>query len=66
MGTKPDGKEGIVLESLPDNAPVKPKDEAEVAATAKVSKKARVEPVPVAVVPIEELKPRRRTPKKGD
>ena len=65
--TKPDGKQGIALESLPDNAPVKPKDEAEVAATAKVPKKAKAEPVAVAAEPVaEDPKPRKRTPKKGD
>jgi len=67
VGTKPDGKQGIVLEVLPENVPVRPKDEAEVVATGKAPKKARVEPVVVAAAPAEdEPKPRKRTPKKAD
>ncbi|MGV3552694.1 ATP-dependent Clp protease ATP-binding subunit ClpA [Rhizobium sp.] len=67
VGTKPDGKQGILLESLPENVPVKPKDEAEVVATAKAPKKAKPEPVAVAAEPVtEEPKPRKRTPKKAD
>lgn len=71
VGTKPDGKQGILLESLPDNAPVKPKDEAEVAATTKGPKKAKAEPVVVtaSAEPEDEApKPKRRVPnvpKKG-
>jgi len=68
VGTKPDGKQGILLESVPENVPVKPKDEAEVVATTKTKspKKAKVEPVAVAAEPVEEPKPRKRVPKKGD
>jgi ATP-dependent Clp protease ATP-binding subunit ClpA len=67
VGTKSDGKQGIVLEALPENVPVKPKDEAEVAATAKAPKKAKVEPVAVVAEPAEdEPKPRKRAPKKPD
>jgi ATP-dependent Clp protease ATP-binding subunit ClpA len=68
VGIKPDGKHGIILESLPDNVPVKPKDEAEVATT-KAPKKAKVEPVAVAasVEPDDETpKPKKRAPKKDD
>jgi ATP-dependent Clp protease ATP-binding subunit ClpA len=67
VGTKSDGKQGILLESLPENVPVRPKDEAEVVATAKAPKKAKAEPVAVAAAPVEdEPKPRKRTPKKSD
>ncbi|MBX9457320.1 MAG: ATP-dependent Clp protease ATP-binding subunit ClpA [Rhizobium sp.] len=66
VGTKPDGKHGILLEALPENVPVKPKDEAEVAATANVPKKAKAEPVAVVAEPVVEPKPRKRSPKKGD
>jgi ATP-dependent Clp protease ATP-binding subunit ClpA len=71
VGTKPDGKHGILLESLPDNVKVKPKDEAEVVATTKAPKKAKAEPVVVtaAAEPEDETpKPRKRVPnvsKKG-
>ena len=67
VGAKPDGKQGIMLEILPENVPVKPKDEAEVVATAKAPKKAKAEPVAVAAEPVDdEPKPRKRTPKKTD
>ena len=67
VGIKPDGKHGIVLETLPENVPVRPKDEAEVAATVKAPKKAKIEPVAVAAEPVDdEPKPRKRTPKKSD
>ena len=67
VGTKPDGKQGIVLEALPDNVPVKPKDEAEVAATAKAPKKGRAELVAASADTSEDdAKPRKRTPRKGD
>jgi ATP-dependent Clp protease ATP-binding subunit ClpA len=67
VGIKPDGKHGIVLETLPENVPVRPKDEAEVAATVKAPKKAKVEPAVVAAEPADdETKPRKRTPKKSD
>ena len=67
VGAKPDGKQGIVLETVPENVPVRPKDEAEVVATAKAPKKAKPEPVAVAAELVaEEPKPRKRTPKKGD
>ena len=65
VGTKPDGKQGILLESLPDNVKVKPKDEAEVVATTKAPKKAKVEPVVVTSVaePADETpKPKKRVP----
>ncbi|UVC11143.1 ATP-dependent Clp protease ATP-binding subunit ClpA [Rhizobium sp. TH2] len=71
VGTKADGKQGILLESLPDNVKVKPKDEAEVAATTKAPKKAKVEPVVVtaSAEPEDEApKPKKRVPnvpKKG-
>jgi ATP-dependent Clp protease ATP-binding subunit ClpA len=45
VGTKADGKQGILLETLPENVPVRPKDEAEVAATSKAPRKAKAEPV---------------------
>jgi hypothetical protein len=52
---------------VPENVPVRPKDEAEVVATAKAPKKAKPEPVAVAAELVaEEPKPRKRTPKKGD
>jgi ATP-dependent Clp protease ATP-binding subunit ClpA len=67
VGIKPDGKQGIVLETLPENVPVRPKDEAEVVATSKAPKKTKAEPVAVAAAPVEdEPKPRKRTPKKND
>jgi len=65
VGTKPDGKEGILLESLPDNVKVKPKDEAEVVATTKAPKKAKVEPVVVTATAEPEgeaPKPKKRVP----
>ncbi|MCB1446719.1 MAG: hypothetical protein KDJ87_13260, partial [Rhizobiaceae bacterium] len=67
VGAKPDGKQGIVLESLPENVPVKPKDEAEVAATAKAPKHAKAEPATVSADTGEDdARPRKRSPKKGD
>jgi ATP-dependent Clp protease ATP-binding subunit ClpA len=65
VGAKPDGKQGIVLETLPENVPVRPKDEAEVAETAKATKKAKAEPVPVVASVVDDApKPKKRTPKK--
>jgi ATP-dependent Clp protease ATP-binding subunit ClpA len=67
VGKKEDGKTGIVLEALPDT-PVKPKDEAEVAATPAVkSRKAKPEAVAVAADIAEEApKPKRKPAKKAD
>ncbi|MDO6964028.1 ATP-dependent Clp protease ATP-binding subunit ClpA [Rhizobium alvei] len=62
VGTKLDGKSGLVLESLPENVPVQPKEEAEVAATAKSAPQTAVETA------TEEgaTKPSKRAPKKGE
>jgi ATP-dependent Clp protease ATP-binding subunit ClpA len=71
VGKKEDGKTGIVLEALPDT-PVKPKDEAEVAATPPVARsgkpKPEVEEAVATAEPAEELpKPKRRpTVRKDD
>lgn len=71
VAKKEDGKTGIVLEALPDT-PVKPKDEAEVAATPPVTRSGKAKPeVEEAVAsanPVEELpKPKRRpTVRKDD
>jgi ATP-dependent Clp protease ATP-binding subunit ClpA len=70
VGKKEDGKTGIVLEALPDT-PVKPKDEAEVAATpapkVRKAKQEDVEVVASIVDPIvEPAKPKRRPVKKDD
>lgn len=64
VAKKEDGKTGIVLEALPDT-PVKPKDEAEVAATPPVGRsgkgKPEVEEAVAAAEPVDELpKPKRR------
>jgi ATP-dependent Clp protease ATP-binding subunit ClpA len=62
-----DGKTGIVLETLPDNVPVKPKDEVEVAATASTkSRKAKPETVGAVVdaEPAAPAKPKRKPAKK--
>ena len=71
VGKKEDGKTGIVLEALSDNLPVKPKDEAEVAATpASKSRKARREDIEVAAAildPVAEpAKPKRKPSLKKD
>jgi ATP-dependent Clp protease ATP-binding subunit ClpA len=70
VGKKEDGKTAIVLEALPDT-PVKPKDEAEVAATPPVARSAKGKPDVEAAVatadPMEEpVKPKRRPSKKDD
>ncbi|MFM2280498.1 MAG: ATP-dependent Clp protease ATP-binding subunit ClpA [Pseudomonadota bacterium] len=62
VGTKLDGKSGLVLESLPENVPVQPKEEAEVAATAKSAPQAAVE----TATEESGTKPSKRMPKKGD
>jgi ATP-dependent Clp protease ATP-binding subunit ClpA len=66
VGKKDDGKTGILLEALPDNAPVKPKDEAEVAATPSAkSRKGKPEAVS-AVADEEPAKPKKKPSRKDD
>jgi ATP-dependent Clp protease ATP-binding subunit ClpA len=65
LGKKDDGKTGIILEALPD-APVQPKDEAEVAATPARSRKKREPEAVVAVDTEAQVKPKRRPSKKDD
>jgi ATP-dependent Clp protease ATP-binding subunit ClpA len=68
IGQKDDGKTGILLETLPDNARVKPKDEVEVAATA-APKTRKAKPETVDAIASSELettpaKPKRKPAKK--
>jgi ATP-dependent Clp protease ATP-binding subunit ClpA len=68
IGKKDDGKTGIILEALPDT-PVKPKDEAEVAATPPVKLpkgKETVEASASAEPVAEPAKPKRKPAKKDD
>ncbi|MBL0372960.1 ATP-dependent Clp protease ATP-binding subunit ClpA [Rhizobium sp. KVB221] len=73
VGKKDDGKTGIILEAMSENAPVRPRDEVEVAATVAPTKsrKAKPEPVETAIAsdsaadggaPV--TKPTKRAPKK--
>ncbi|MDB5525489.1 MAG: clpA [Rhizobium sp.] len=73
VGKKDDGKTGIVLETLSATAPVKPKDEAEVAATAAApsakSRKGKLETIEAAVEPVAAeapTKPKRKPARKED
>jgi ATP-dependent Clp protease ATP-binding subunit ClpA len=70
VAKKEDGKSGIILEALPDT-PVKPKDEAEVAATPPVARsgkgKPEVEEAVATAEPAEEpAKPKRRPSTRKD
>jgi ATP-dependent Clp protease ATP-binding subunit ClpA len=64
VGEKADGKTGIVLEALSESAPVKPKDEAEVAATPKANGKGEPEEVVSDAATVVADKVRKRTPRK--